>query len=106
MLATCAAVAVTALFALPAPAGAAAAKGNTPAAKSATNAEQIDISAARRHHRHHARRYWRHHRGYGRHYYRPYYRTYGYGYAPYYYRPYYAPGPFVSFGPFGFGFGW
>jgi hypothetical protein len=39
-------------------------------------------------------------RGYGRRYYRPYpYYAYG-GY------PYYSPGPFVRFGPFGFGFGW
>jgi Ni/Co efflux regulator RcnB len=94
ILATCAAVAVTALIALPAPAS--AAEKNAPAVK---QGELTDISAARRIHR-----------GYVRHHYRPYYSR-GY-YAPYdayaydpYYRPYYRPGFSVGVGPFGFGLG-
>ena len=101
ILATCAAIAVTAMIALPAPAG--AAEKSAPAAKQ-TGANQLtDISAARRHYRRYG--YVRHH------YYRPYYRS-GY-YRPYYdsyaydpyYRPYYRPGFAVGVGPFGFGFG-
>jgi hypothetical protein len=99
MLATCAAIAVTAMIALPMPAGAAE-KGVSGATQSKQN-ELTDVSAARRHYRY----------GYARHrYYRPYYsrgyyRPYNsYAYDPYY-RPYYRPGLSVGVGPFGFGFG-
>jgi hypothetical protein len=66
------------------------------------NAEQIEVSARKRH------RTYRHHtyRHYGPRYYgyaRPYYYD-SYAYSPYY-RPYYRPGPYVGFGPGGFGFG-
>ena len=98
ILATCAAAAVTALIALPAPAG--AAERNV---AGVTQTAPTDISAARRH--------YRGYRGYGRHYYAPrysgrsYYRPYrAYGYDPYY-RPYYRPGVSVGVGPLGFGFG-
>jgi hypothetical protein len=98
MLATCAAVAVTALMALPASANAAA-----PRHASVTRPVPTDISAARRHHRVYARHPYGRHRYYGRYYGGPYYNSYAYD--PYY-RPYYSPGPYVAFGPFGFGFGW
>ena len=95
ILATCAAVAVTALIALPAPAG--AAERNAAGVK---QAELTDVSSARRHHR----RYVRH--SYRPHYYgRPYYAPYNaYAYDPYY-PYYYRPGFSVGVGPFGFGFG-
>jgi hypothetical protein len=93
LLATCAAVAVTAMVALPAPASAAEHAG-------ITRTTPTDISAARR----------MHHRYYRHHYVRRYY-GHRYGYAPYnayaydpYYRPY-RPGFSVGVGPFGFGFG-
>jgi len=102
MLATCAAIAVTAMFALPAPAG--AAEKSAPAAKQAGANELTDISAARRHYRRYG--YVRHHyyRPYRYGYYRPYYGYDAYAYDPYY-RPYYRPGVSVGVGPFGFGFG-
>lgn len=96
ILTTCAAVAVTALFALPASAA--------PAEKSTTSMKsgQIEVSSARRHYQ---RRYVRHYYG-PRYYSRPYYAPYNaYAYDPYY-RPYYRPGISVGAGPFGFGFGW
>jgi hypothetical protein len=96
LLATCAAVAVTAMVALPAPASAAEHH-----AAGVTRTMPTDISAARR----------MHHRYYRHHYVRRYY-GHRYGYAPYnayaydpYYRPYYRPGFSVGVGPFGFGFG-
>jgi hypothetical protein len=97
LLATCAAVAVTALLALPAPASA--------AERSTAGVQQTsptDISAARRYYRrHYVRHYYGPRRYYGRSYYAPYN---AYGYDPYY-RPYYGPGVSVGVGPFGFGFG-
>jgi len=98
MLATCAAIAVTALIALPAPAG--AVEKSAPGVTKQT--ELTDVSAARR----------VYHRRYVRHHYRPYY---GYRYRPYYgYRPghyatysAYAYYPqYRPYGPFGFGFGY
>ena len=72
-LATCAALAVTAVVAMPIPAGAAEKR-----ADGVRNAEQTDVSAQRRY-----RRY-----GYR---YGPRYRYgYRYGYRPYYGAPYYA----------------
>src|SRR5688572_17388052 len=91
-----AAVGVTAMLALPAPA---VAKDRP--ADGVRNMEQLEVSSARRH----KRRYVRHYYGPRYSYYRPY--RYGY-YQPYHsyaYSPYYRPGPFVSVGPFGFGFG-
>jgi hypothetical protein len=83
ILAAGAAVAVTALIALPVPAGAVERR-----ADSMRTSDQIEVSSARR--RHYSRRY------YGRYYYaQPYYGPY-YGYAP---APYYRPAPF----PFIFG---
>ena len=73
MLATCAAIAVTALIALPAPAG--AVEKSAPGVTKQT--ELTDISAARR----------VYHRRYVRHYYRPYY-VYSYPHYWPYYRPY------------------
>jgi hypothetical protein len=99
LLATCAAVAIAAVLALPAPAGA--------AERSAAGIEQTqstDISAAKRKYRKH-RRHYTHRYYYGPRYYSaPYYRGYGaYAYDPYY-RPYYTrPGISVGVGPFGFG---
>ena len=97
LLATCAAIAVTAMIALPAPASAAE-KG----AAAAKQTELTDISAARRHHRGYSRRAYRPYYGH-RHYGHRYYRG-GYAYDPYY-RPYYRPGFSVGVGPFGFGLG-
>jgi hypothetical protein len=98
LFATCAAVAVTALIAMPAPASAASNKAGVTQTQSAPT----DISAARRHYRYGYRYGHRYgYRGYG-------YRNYGYapyrayGYDPYY-RPYYRPGISVGVGPFGFG---
>jgi hypothetical protein len=91
MLVTCAAIAVTALIALPAPAG--AVEKSAPGVK---QTELTDISAARRIHRRYVRHSYRPY--YSRpHYSRPYYAPYdAYAYDPYY-RPYYRP--------FGFGLG-
>jgi len=83
MLATCAAIAVTALIALPAPAG--AVEKSAPGVK---QTELTDISAARRYHRRYVRHYYKPHYGYSRGYYAPYD---AYAYDPYY-RPYYRPG--------------
>jgi hypothetical protein len=96
MLVTCAAIAVTALIALPAPAG--AAEKSAPGVK---QTELTDISAARRMHRRYVRHYYRPHYGYSRRYYGAYD---AYAYDPYY-RPYYRPGVSVGVGPFGFGLG-
>ena len=94
MLVTCAAIAVTALIALPAPAG--AVEKSAPGVK---QTELTDISAARRIHRRYVRHYYR------PYYSRPYYAPYdAYAYDPYY-RPYYRPGVSVGVGPFGFGLG-
>jgi hypothetical protein len=95
MLATCAAVAVTALIALPVPVG--AVEKSAPGVK---QTELTDISAARRIHRHYLRHTYRPY--YSRRYYAPYD---AYAYDPYY-RPYYRPGFSVGVGPFGFGFGY
>ena len=97
ILATCAAVALTAAFALPAPATAAEKR-----ADGVRNQDQIEVSSQRRY-----RRYgYRYGPRYG--YYRPYRSYYNapyYAYAPRYYRPYYRPGVSVGVGPLGFGFG-
>lgn len=69
-----------------------------------TSAEQVNVSAARRHYRRYYRRhyyrpyYYRPYYGYYRpYYYRPYYYR---PYRPYYYRPYYyPPAPFYPFLP-------
>ena len=93
ILATCAAVALTAAFALPAPATAAEKR-----ADGVRNQDQIEVSSQRRY-----RRYgYRYGPRYG--YYRPYRSYYN---APYYaYAPrYYRPGVSVGVGPLGFGFG-
>jgi hypothetical protein len=84
IIAACAAVAVTALIALPDSAGAIERR-----ADSMRNSDQIEVSSARRIH-HYSHRY------YGRHYYaRSYYQPY-YAYAP---APHWGPAPF----PFIFG---
>jgi|1185.fasta_scaffold237871_2 hypothetical protein len=101
MLATCAAVAVTAMMALPVPAGAVenSAQRSDHAVK---RTELTDVSAARRvYHRRYVRHHYRPYYGYSRGYYAPYG---AYAYDPYY-RPYYRPGFSVGVGPFGFGFG-
>ncbi len=89
VLTICAAVAVTALIALPGQAGAGERR-----ADGARNTDQIEVSSARRHRRYNSTR-----RYYGRRYYsQPYYQSYGYAPAPYYHRP--APFPFVFGLPF------
>ena len=98
MLVTCAAIAVTTMIALPAPAG--AVEKSAPGVNKQT--ELTDISAARRIHRRYVRHYYRPYYGYSRRYYAPYD---AYAYDPYYSRPYYRPGVSVGVGPFGFGFG-
>lgn len=85
ILATCAALAVTAVMALPAPASAAERRAD--GIQSQQQAGGLEFSDQRR-------RYYRP-RYYGGYYNAPYY-----AYAP---RPYYGPG--VGVGPFGFGFG-
>jgi hypothetical protein len=96
LLATVAAIGFVALIA---PSTASAHEQQT--AAGVTNANSIEISAAKRHHRRHYRHHRRHHHVW-RHHYRPYY----YGpYAGYAYAPYYRPGPRVYVGPGGFGFG-
>jgi hypothetical protein len=87
LLAACAALAVTAMFALPGSAGATEQR-----ADGIRNNDGIEVSSRHRHYRryHYGPRYYY---GYRRHwapryyYARPYYR-------PYYARPYYRPWPF------------
>ena len=97
ILVSCAALALTAAFALPVPAVAAEKR-----ADGVRNQDQIEVSDQRR-------RYRRAYRAYGPRYgyYRPhYYDAPYYAYAPRpYYRPYYRPGVNVGVGPFGFGLG-
>jgi hypothetical protein len=96
ILATCAAVALTAAFAMPAPATAAEKRADGVWKTS----DQIEVSSRRRHR---AYRYYGPRYGYYRGY-RPYYHSSPYyAYAPRYYRPYYSPGVSVGVGPFGFG---
>ncbi len=101
LLASAAAIGVAALISM-SPANAAPEQQR---ADGMRNAEQVDVSSARRH-RHYRNTYRHYGPRYG--YYGPrYYRPYGYnayGYQPYY-RPYYRPGPHVGFGPGGVGFG-
>ena len=88
-----AAVGVTAMLALPAPA---VAKDRP--ADGIRNMEQLEVSSARRK----KRRYVRHYYG-PRYYGGPYHYGYdAYAYSPYYYR---APGPYIGVGPWGFSFG-
>ena len=97
LLATCAALAITAVVALPIPAANAA--ETHAAATTSMKTGAIEVSSARRHYyRHHYRRYYGPSYGY---YGRPYYG----GYGAYGYDPYYRPAPYVGFGigPFGFG---
>ena len=96
LLATCAAVAITAMLALPAAASA---------------AEHHTAGCYQNHADRHQRRAAYAPPLYRRHYVRHYYGS-RYGYAPYnayaydpYYRPHYRPGFSVGVGPFGFGFG-
>ena len=97
LFATCAAVALTAAFALPAPAVAAEKR-----ADGMRNAEQMDVSSQRRYRR--AYRYYGPRYGYYRPYRPYYYDAPYYAYAPRpYYRPYYRPGISVGVGPLGFG---
>lgn len=87
IFAVCAAVAVTALVALPNPVSASERRSD-----GMRNSDQIEVSSARRR-RYYPRRY------YGPRYYRqPYYRQ------PYY-APYYAPVPYWRPAPFPFIFG-
>ena len=103
ILASCAALALTAVFAMPVSAGATEKR-----ADGVRNAEQTDVSAQRRYrrygHRYYGPRYRYGYRGY-RYGYRPYYSAPYYAYSPYY-RPYYGPRVGVGVGPLGFGFGW
>ena len=95
-----AAVAVTAVFALPAPAVAA-----EKSADGVRNVEQMDVSSQRRYRRYGYRAYGPRYYRYG--YYRPYrsyYRAPYYAYGPSYYNPYYGPRVGVGVGPIGFGF--
>src|SRR5688572_16195249 len=97
LLTTCAALTLTAAFAMPVPAGATEKR-----ADGVRNMEQTDVSARRRHRRHVHRYYGPRYRyGYARPY---YYDSPYYAYAPRYYRPYYRPGVSVGVGPLGFGF--
>jgi hypothetical protein len=94
ILATCAAVALTAAFAMPAPAVAAEKRADGVWNKS----DQIEVSSRRR---------YRAYRAYGPRYgyyrpYRSYYSSPYYAYSPGYYQPYYRPGISVGVGPFGF----
>ena len=92
ILATCAAVAVTALIALPGPVSAAERR-----ADGIQNSDQLEVSSQRRYRRHASPRRYHGQRSYGRSYYAPQYgyapRS-NYGYAP---RPYYRPAPFPFF---------
>jgi hypothetical protein len=95
ILVGCAALALTAAFALPVPAVAAEKR-----AAGVHNQDQIEVSDQRR-------RYRRAYRYYGPRYRyaRPYYYDAPYyAYGPRYYRPYYGPSVGVGVGPFGFGF--
>jgi hypothetical protein len=104
MYKTLGAVAAVMLAATAIPGPAAAAQRQGPGIHKQVSGEEF--SAQRRYHRRYVVR--RHfaprrfvYRRYGPRYYRPYpYYAYGYPYR------YYSPGPFVRFGPFGFGFGW
>ncbi len=104
ILATCAAVAVTALIALPGSASATERRADGIQTQQAL-AGGLEFSDQRRRYRNRyytGRRYYRGPRYYG---YAPYYAPY-YAYAPRpYYRPYYGPSVGVGVGPFGFGFG-
>lgn len=101
ILATCAAIALTAAFALPSPVAAAEKR-----ADGVRTQDQIEVSSQRKHrrhvHRYHGHRYG-HYRPYRSHYYAPYYAYQPRYYRPY--RPYYRPGVSVGVGPFGFGLG-
>ena len=102
ILATCAAVALTAAFALPTQVGATEKRADGVR----TVTEQTDVSAQRRYHRRYVHRYYGPRYGYYRA--RPYYYDAPYyAYAPRYryHRPYYGPSVGVGVGPFGFGFG-
>ena len=89
---------MTAVFAMPIPAGATEKR-----ADGVRNAEQTDVSAQRRYRRYGYRYGPRYRYGY-RYGYRPYYGAPYYAYSPYY-RPYYrGPGVGIGVGPFGFGF--
>ena len=98
ILATCAAVAMTAAFAMPVPASG----DNAKRADGVRNMDQIEVSAKRKY----RRNVYRYYDGprYGYRYDRRYYGGPYYAYSPYY-RPYYRPGVSVGVGPFGFGFG-
>lgn len=102
LLASAAAIGVAALISI----GSANAAPQQDRADGIRNADQIEVSSARRHYRHY--RTYRHYGpryGYaGPRYYRPYFYD-SYAYSPYYSRPYYRPGPYVGFGPGGIGFG-
>ena len=102
VLAICAAVALTAAFALPAPAVAAEKR-----ADGVHNMDQLEVSAKRKKHRRHVHRYHGPRYGYYRSHRPYYYDAPYYAYSPRYYgyRPYYRPGVSVGVGPFGFGFG-
>ncbi len=86
------------------PVTATAAEQQSGVTNNGSTVQLTDVSAQRRHWRHHRygyygpRRHWGPRYGYYRPY--PYYGAYGYPYG------YYRPGPFVSFGagPFGFRF--
>jgi hypothetical protein len=108
ILAACAAVALTAAFAMPVPASADTSK-RSDGVRNMT--DQTDVSSRHRHRRH-VHRYYAPRYGYYRGprygYARPYYHDAPYyAYAPRYryHRPYYGPGVGVGVGPFGFGFG-
>ena len=105
ILATCAALAMTAAFAMPGAAVAAEKRADGVRNIEQTTIEQTtDVSAQRRYRRHAYRSYGPRYGSYRP--YRPYYYDAPYyAYAPRYYRPYYAPGVSVGVGPFGFGFG-
>jgi hypothetical protein len=93
-----AAIGVTAMLALPAPA---VAKDRP--VDGIRSMEQLEFSSSHRKHRRHVRRYWGPRYSYSRRYYYPYD---AYAYSPYYNRPYYyRPGPYVGVGPWGFSFG-
>jgi hypothetical protein len=103
LLGMCAAAALTAAFALPAPATAAEKR-----ADGLRPSDQVtEFSAQRRKYRRQVHRYYAPRYGYRYGYrHRPhYYDAPYYAYAPRYYRPYYRPGVSVGVGPFGFGLG-
>jgi hypothetical protein len=105
LLASAAAIGVAALISM----GSANAAPQQDRADGMRNADQIEVSSARRHHRRYYRHYGYRHYGprYGYsapRYYRPYFYD-SYAYSPYYSRPYYRPGPHVGFGLGGVGIG-